>query len=176
MSEHAVSVPIPIFFGKRKTQQQSFDANITRTEHSECWIWHRSRDKDGYGRLWNGKRTVLAHRFSWMLANHAPIPAGHIICHSCDTPSCVNPAHLWLGTTLENQRDSWAKGRKDPTLVEAMIGYNSSKQSCPKGHPYTLENTYTYKKKSGGYERHCRECRRLLDKQRGWKRGIYRTR
>jgi len=81
---------------------------------SGCWNWSNSKDKDGYGMFrgeWLGVTYTRAHRFSWAFHNNAAIPDGQLVLHSCDNPSCVNPAHLRLGDHGENQRERRAKGR-----------------------------------------------------------------
>ena len=79
----------------------------------DCWEWQRQRNRSGYGMFRNPSlgRSILAHRFSWELAN-GPILDGLFVCHSCDNPPCVNPAHLFLGTALDNNRDMRRKGRE----------------------------------------------------------------
>lgn len=77
-----------------------------------CWLWTGNKPK-GYGLFRVKGRTLMAHRFSWSLV-HGPIPKGLNVCHDCpggDNPSCVNHAHLWLGTPKENTQDMLRKGR-----------------------------------------------------------------
>lgn len=57
----------------------------------------------------NAKATT-AHRFSYEL-NVGSIEDGKYVCHTCDNPRCVKPSHLFLGTPLDNKRDSVNKKR-----------------------------------------------------------------
>jgi plasmid maintenance system antidote protein VapI len=74
-----------------------------------CWNW-LGKKTFGYGALMVGTKVVRAHRLSYEWA-HGPIPAGYMICHRCDNPSCVRPDHLFAGTAADNVSDKVAKGR-----------------------------------------------------------------
>jgi hypothetical protein len=95
--------------------EQRFWAKVEKTDG--CWLWTAAKDRLGYGYFkWDGKQGK-AYRYSWTLHN-GPIPTGMCVLHRCDTPSCVNPAHLFLGTQADNVRDMDAKGRRG--TVEGM--------------------------------------------------------
>ena len=129
-----------------KSIAERFHARVQPGAPDECWVWAGYKAPRGYGKLYigTGKPLGLAHRISWQLANGRPVPEGMYVCHKCDNPPCVNPAHLFIGTAADNNRDMCAKGR----------GVMQKKTHCPRGHEYTPENTYVHR----GRNRHCRIC------------------
>lgn len=72
-----------------------------------CWEWRGNRDSKNYGRLIFQHERIFAHRFSYGL--HVSDPGNLCVLHKCDNPPCVNPAHLFLGTKADNNRDRKAK-------------------------------------------------------------------
>lgn len=86
--------------------------NYMPVPESGCWIWMGSVNAAGYGQCTTlpPRRNRLAHRLFYQ--HHVgEIPAGLNVCHKCDTPACVNPAHLFVGTQDESLKDMAAKRR-----------------------------------------------------------------
>lgn len=92
------------------TLRERFDRSRPIGDPDACWIWQGSLTSKGYGQISDRARSIRAHRLAWEL-EHGEIPEGMQVCHRCDTPSCCNPAHLFLGTNAENQHDKRSKGR-----------------------------------------------------------------
>lgn len=110
------------------TAVERFWTKVDRSAGPEgCWLWTAATWKppSTYGQFPHRGKLLRAHRVSYELA-HGPIPEGLVVCHTCDTPRCVNPSHLWVGTNADNTRDRDRKGRhrwrktKGP-ITEAMV-------------------------------------------------------
>lgn len=88
-----------------------FDAKVSPEALTGCHLWTGVASSFGHGSINVGGRPRWAHRVAWELANKSQIPPGMCVLHTCDVPSCVNPAHLRLGTKRDNTRDMMVKGR-----------------------------------------------------------------
>jgi len=123
-----------------------FEAKVVRDDcmPDGCHIWKAAKDPQRYGKININGKTIRASRASYTIYN-GEIPHGMVICHRCDNPPCVNPAHLFLGTISDNMKDAVAKGRAK----------NTKKTHCPQGHAYLGDNVLLWK---NGKARKCRLC------------------
>lgn len=99
---------------------ERFHAKYEKAE-SGCWEWTAALAGKGYGQIKIPKtrRQAYAHRLSYQIFK-GPIPERTEVCHTCDNPKCVNPAHLFLGSRKDNAQDASQKGR----IHISPIGHN----------------------------------------------------
>lgn len=117
-------------------------------QEGECWLWMGGKISSGYGAFHFQGRQILAHRFSYQIANGL-IPKGLEIDHLCRVTNCVRPDHLEAVTHKEN--------------VRRGIGWSGSHARvthCPRGHEYSADNTYV----TPDGERMCRACKVFSNK------------
>lgn len=97
-------------YQRGRTAAQTIEAYSMPVTDCGCWIWMGAQSTRGYGSIKFKGSSEKAHRLSYR-AFVGPIPDGMHVLHKCDTPSCVNPDHLFCGTHTDNMRDKERKGR-----------------------------------------------------------------
>lgn len=94
----------------RRSIKERFWERVIRANEADCWTWTGAIKGFGYGHMLVAGRMQSAHRISYEM-HVGPIPPRMFVCHRCDNPRCVNPAHLFLGNNQDNVRDMLTKGR-----------------------------------------------------------------
>jgi Autographiviridae endonuclease len=100
--------------GKRREIKETLQERLWRhcipVTECGCWIWLSALRTDGYGQLTFNHKHMSAHRASYEAFCNC-IPDGFHVLHTCDTPQCINPDHLYIGKDKENARDRKMRGR-----------------------------------------------------------------
>lgn len=134
----------------KATLAERFEAKVSPEALTGCWLWTGALDNNGYARIHRGRTpagwpsSAHATHVAWDL--HIGTPRGDLhVLHRCDTPACVAPHHLFLGTPKDNNDDMFAKGR-NPKLM---------REFCKRGHEMAGGNLYFW---GTGTYRQCRKC------------------
>lgn len=87
------------------------DGPIAPGMDTPCWLYTGGLGPDAYGGFWWNGRPGGAHRFAYEAAHGVTLTPAECVCHRCDTPLCVRPEHLFIGTNLDNIADRDQKKR-----------------------------------------------------------------
>lgn len=90
----------------------------------DCWPWAAGKTDGGYGTLYVLGKTQYAHRIAWSLQHGRTPKPGVVVRHGCDYPPCCNPAHLYVGTIGDNNRDIARRARNkryDPLAIARAL-------------------------------------------------------
>lgn len=129
------------------SSMRRFFNKVVKNIENGCWEWQGALTL-GYATFWSGRHVVRAHR--WLYESmYGTIDNRDVVDHVCRNKACVNPSHM--------ERVSF------PTNVLRGNIYNSSKTHCPRGHEYTVENTYYYKNVN---HRVCRMCDQMRPRRK----------
>ena len=108
----------------RAAVERRLMAKVYPEPNSGCWLWDGGINAQGYGLISVGGRSISTHRTAYRLfIGEIPAGVGHhgiCVCHRCDVPACVNPAHLFLGTQKANIADMYSKGRRGQKAKESV--------------------------------------------------------
>lgn len=91
-----------------------FDRHYDRIEvgaPTGCWLWNGEASRKGYGKVMARGKKRLTHREAYEATHGEGSAEGLVVRHRCDTPACVNPSHLEIGTIADNNRDMIERGR-----------------------------------------------------------------
>jgi len=139
------------------TEEQSrrFWAKVNKEADNGCWEWTAATSNKGYGQFGVNKIAKSTHRISYII-HKGEIPGGLMICHTCNNPPCINPNHVYAGTSSDNMKQS----------VREMRHFEQSKTHCKNGHEFNQENTFLRDRKGRGITRVCRSCKRDAERKR----------
>lgn len=128
----------------------------------DCWVWlgyrwsfYKEKGAGHGGFFYQGKMRG-AHRIAIALNT-----VGNYIAddsqalHTCDTPYCVNPSHLYIGTHIDNMRDVVVRKRHK----------SRNKTHCKRGHLLSSDNLHPSSK-----TRSCRKCTTIRQRKYDAKR------
>jgi hypothetical protein len=96
-----------------------------------CVDWGGACSKEGYGQIRVSQKTgmrrlYLVHRVALQATLGRILETTELALHTCDNPSCCNPAHLYVGSAKQNAMDMADRCRvKGPIAKGHNNNFNS---------------------------------------------------
>lgn len=128
---------------------------VDRCMPYECWEWHGSLNRCGYGQFWLNEKPTYTHRWLYQYLFGA-ITKGLQCHHICENRSCVNPFHLELVTPHDHSVN---------LSPNNIVYQNVRKTHCINGHELKGDNIRMY----DNTERVCKQCHREYLRQ--WRKN-----
>jgi len=99
-------------------------AKFVKVNEDGCHLFMSTIRKDGYAHFYFRGRQAQAHIVAYELFVE-PVPAGALVCHTCDVRNCVNPDHLYIGDHFTNAQDRVERhrhvGRRKLTDMQVRV-------------------------------------------------------
>lgn len=142
------------------SDKERFWSKVSKAGPTDCWHWKANSHQRGYGVFWRDGKNVRANRVALEITKGPPPFDGAMALHSCDEPSCCNPAHLRWGTAKDNTDDRTLRrgpmvGEMSPVAIlktsqvdliyrRRLEGYTIKEIAKELRAPFTaVENVYT---------------------------------
>jgi hypothetical protein len=133
-----------------------------------CILWTGPVGSHGYGNFIVNKVRHTTHRAAYEVSV-GPIPDGMMVCHRCDVKTCINPDHLFLGTSQDNMADCARKGRQARKLTDEEVRQirelNGVSYACL-ARCYGITDVMARKIKLGEWWRHLPNDEKTVDNRR----------
>lgn len=84
-----------------------------------CKLWTGALDSSGYGLKWVDGKLQKVHRLAFK-ESYGAFPVNKCL-HTCDTPACYEPTHLYDGTTQQNRVDRQERGERSQYLNRKSV-------------------------------------------------------
>lgn len=92
----------------------------------ECWVWGEDHAiNNGYPYFWDptDEKMKRGNRWAWRFWR-GEVPSDKYVLHTCPgghNRRCVNPRHMYLGTSRDNMYDAYRTGAKKPMLDDDAV-------------------------------------------------------
>ncbi|MEU9947038.1 HNH endonuclease signature motif containing protein [Streptomyces sp. NPDC047939] len=149
-----MSKPKPLTEWQERTTPAELPRHIRRNiapGENGCWLWTRSRSRDGYGWASLNDRTYQAHRLLYVLLKGEP-KEGLVLDHLCRVRHCVNPSHLEPVTPRQNlERGNTPTGATHCKKGHALTPYYGQRRCVPCKNDYESQHRETKRQYARDY-------------------------